>query len=161
MTWVLWGKPASPRRLWAWRPSGDTRTSSLMATTGSLTGTSRCWSSQSTWTSRQSRPAVWPGPVTGPHSMVTLWIILSSVSSNLKPSVRHNKFPTFSGKPAQAYGWGATVSGGTYSDKGGSERPFKQGMRFCGLGLNRSQSSQIRDLEKYFAQHFVLTFGSV
>ena len=36
-------------------------------------------------------------------------------------SVRHHKFPTFSGRSAQAYGWGATVSSGTYSDKGGSE----------------------------------------
>ena len=48
-------------------------------------------------------------------------------------SVRHHKFPTFSGTPAQAYGWGATDSGGTYSDKGGSERPFKQLQRHAFL----------------------------
>ena len=85
-----------------------------------------------------------------------------SCRTSLKPSVRHNKFPTFSGRSAQAYGWGATVSGGTYSDKGVQKDLLNnyKDMRFCGLGLNRSQSSQIRDLEKHFAQHFVLTFGS-
>ena len=48
-------------------------------------------------------------------------IVSSIVKTYLMFSVRHHKFPTFSGRSAQAYGWGATVSGGTYSDKGGSE----------------------------------------
>ena len=56
-----------------------------------------------------------------------------SCCTSRKPSVHHNKFPTFSGKPAQAYGWGAMVSGGTYSDKGGLERPFKQLQRHAFL----------------------------
>ena len=48
-------------------------------------------------------------------------IVSSIVKTYLMFSVRHHKFPTFSGRSAQAYGWGATVSGGNYSDKGGSE----------------------------------------
>ena len=55
------------------------------------------------------------------HGEIVDNIVSSIVKTYLMFSVRHHKFPTFSGKPAQAYGWGATVSSGSYSDKGGSE----------------------------------------